>query len=279
VIIISNLILNIEEGSTVPSTEIYGTDKKAYINIGSGSVFNLSWDTPELANDTIDYYDLVIKRYDPVLNVYYDIINKNIGLVNEFYVDSPLLPALPEQYVLSIYIVAYGKNGAVVTSNTVNPYICKGSGTYVKVRPEGYARPVMKRAIAFVNIRQLTTDSAASEILSHFLIDSEDKLLFSSDYEVLATPGSEYIIYEDAAAIKNSAGEKIPILDESGNDVSLSMTKLLTSENWQLVQSNYVKTPDGTWKPTDIRFEVLVDENGEIIFSDENGNNEPIYVL
>jgi hypothetical protein len=284
VILISNSFLEVLEGSTVASTEIYGTDKKAYINIGSGSVFNLKWDTPVLSNDTIGRYDLVIKCYDPVLNTYYDIFDKNIGLVNKFCVDSSMLPALPEQYMLSIYVVAHSKSGGVVTSNTVNPYVCKGSGTYVKVQPEGYAEPIMKRAIAFVNVRQITADSAVGEQLSQFLVDSEGTILFSSDGDVLATNGSDYIIYEDVAVIKNSAGKKVPILDKSGNEVPLAMTRLLTSNDWQLVQSGYVKAPDDTWQNTDIKFEVLVVKNKDNKFEPleirtTEGNYELLYIL
>ena len=128
-ILISNLVLNISDNvSAVPSTEIYGTDKKTYINIGSGIVFKLSWN----AVDLVDHYNLVIKRYDPTLNTYYNIFDKNIGLVNEFYVDSPMLPIAPTQYLLTIYLVAYSKTGIIATSNILNPYISKGSGTYVK---------------------------------------------------------------------------------------------------------------------------------------------------
>ena len=59
-ILISNLILSVLEGSTIASTEIYGTDKKTYVNIGSGNVFNLLWTPPTLTNDTIDHYNLLI---------------------------------------------------------------------------------------------------------------------------------------------------------------------------------------------------------------------------
>jgi hypothetical protein len=146
VILISNIVLEVLDGSTMPSTEIYGVDKKTYINIGSGNVFNLKWTTTLTGGDTVSYYNLVIRRYDPTLNVYYDILNKNIGLVNKFFVNSDMLPAAPEQYLLHIYVVAHNKNNTVITSNVVSPYVCKGSGTYVKTET-GY----MKRALSFVN--------------------------------------------------------------------------------------------------------------------------------
>jgi hypothetical protein len=155
VILISNIVLEVLDGSTTASTEVYGADKKTYINIGSGNVFNLKWNMPTLTNDTVDRYELVIKRYDPTLNIYYNIFDKNVGLVNEFYVNSDMLPSGPEQYLLHVYVVARGKNGSAITSNIVTPYVCKGSGTYVKI-PAGY----MKRAISFVNVPTTTKVAA-----------------------------------------------------------------------------------------------------------------------
>jgi len=266
VILISNLILYIEDGSTVASTEIYGADKKTYINIGSGNVFKLHWETPSLANeDTVDHYNLVIKRHDTTLNVYYDIFDQNIGLVKEFFVDSYMLPSAPEQYMLSVYLVAYSKQGSIITSNVINPYISKGSGTYVKVK-EGY----MKRAIAFVKASPVSAVSAVNEQDGLVLLDSNGDDLITSDGYTLAAANPK-----DIAVIKNSSGDEVLILDEDGNQVQLLATRLLTSPNWQLVLESSVKAPDNTWRTTDIKHEVLVDETGEIIVSD----NEPIYVL
>ncbi len=232
-ILISNLTLNIEDGSTIASTEIYGIDKKTYINIGSGSVFKLEWDVPSIPNDSVDRYVLVIKRYDPNLNLYYDIFNRNIGLVNEFYVDASLLPAsLPAQYLLSIYVAAYSKLGSIITSNTVNPYVCKGSGTYVKT-DAGY----MKRALAFAKVP--TTADATTVIL-------------------------------------NERTEEVAIQDEDGNLVQIQTTRLLSSPDWNIMQESYTKDATGTWRISDIKYEVLVDETGSII-TDEN--DEPIYIL
>ena len=221
---ISTFNLTVSDGSTIASTEIYGTDKKTYINIGSGNVFRLSWETPALNNnDTVDHYNLVIKRHDTTLNVYYDIFDKNIGLVNEFYVDSAILPALPLQYRLSIYIVAYGKQGSIITSNVVNPYVSKGTGTYVKVQPEGYKQPVMKRALAFVE-----------------------------------APMTDDII---PAVILDEEGNTIPILDDDGNEIPLTAANILQSSDWNVVLEYYAK--DGSaWQTSDIKYEILVDKDG-----------------
>ncbi len=247
---ISNLNLTVSDGSTIASTEIYGADKKTYINIGSGNVFRLSWTTPILTGDTVDRYSLVIKRHDTTLNVYYDIFDKNIGLVNEFYVDSSLLSTLPTQYMLSIYVVAYGKLGSVVTSNVVNPYISKGTGTYVKVTPDGYAQPIMKRALAFVN--EPTQDVQVT------------------------------------AAIRDNSGNIVPLYDSNGNTVQPTATRILTSTDWSVTQEGYIKDDKGTWQPVDIKYEtLLVLKEGtsdvyEIAKVQQEGNPliyEPIYVL
>ena len=239
----SSLILNIEDGSTIASTNIYG--EKVYINIGSGNVFKLKWGP---LNDTVDHYTLILKRYDPTLNVYYDILNKNIGLVNEFYVDSPLLPALPEQYMLSIYLVAYGKQGSVITSNVITPYVCKGSGTYVKAQPTSYAQPIMKRAAAFAKatLPEKTT-----------------------------------------ARIVDTDGNEVFILYGEENPVPVEATRLLTSNTgWQLVSESYVKAPDGAWHAADINYEVLVVQNKETnkfepleVLNDERTDYEQLYIL
>lgn len=230
-ILIPNLTLNISDnGSAVPSTNIYGNNKTTYINTGSGNVFKLTWEAPSLdAGDTVNYYKLVIKRHDTVLNVYYDIFDKNIGLVNEFYVDSTLLPMPPLQYMLSIYLVAYGKQGSILTSNVINPYVCKGTGTYVKVS-EGY----MKRAAAFAKV------STAAKIEEPILLDSTGRKLISKDAE------------------------------ESGEPLKASeATRILSSATWNVMQEGYTKV-DGAWKVNNIEYEVLVDESGEIIIDSNN---------
>lgn len=256
-ILISNLILEVLEGSTIASTEIYGTDKKTYINIGSGNVFKLKWETPTLTNDTVDHYSLVIKRHDTVLNVYYDIFNKNIGLVNEFYVDSPMLPPLPEQYKLSIYVVVHGKQDSIITSNVVTPYISKGSGTYIKVE-DGYNQPIMKRVLAITKGLPV-------------LADLEGNVLTDAEGNILMVTGltNEYIL-------NDRTGQSL--LDASGHPLIAVATKVLNPINdWVVVQEVYTKDSD-SWRINDIEFEALVDENGEVIECLNNGSYEPIYV-
>ena len=166
-----------------------------------------------------------------------------------------MLPAIPLEYMLSIYVVAYGKQGSVITSNVVNPYVCKGSGSYVKVKYDDYPQAIMKRALAFV--KAPTKVEAEPE-----LVDSTGRRLFAKD-------------------------TKEPLVAKA--------TKLLTSNSWSLVQEGYTKGADGEWHTNDIKWEVLIaggesNNFGEIIEvivakdgDDADGNPinpvfEPLYV-
>ena len=244
-ILISTLILtSSDEISAVPSTEIYGADKKTYINIGSGNVLKLEWAlTPAWSNDSVDHYTLIIKRYDPILNTYYNILSENIGLVHSFFVKSSMLPAAPEQYMLSIYVVAHGVYGSVATSNVISPYVSKGSGTYVNIVEDRYKQPIMKRSVAFVNAPTPVEPEAE-------LIDIVGRSIFATGVE------------EPLAA---------------------KATKLLVSSDWTVVQDGYTKDVNGNWQTNDIKYEVLVaggeGNDYEIIevIVGRDANNQPIY--
>lgn len=267
-ILISNLVLKVLDGSTVASTEIYGKDKKTYINIGSGNVFKLHWETPGLVGETIDHYDLIIRRHDTTLNVYYDVFNKNIGLVNEFFVNSSLLPALPDQYMLSIYLVAYGKQGSIVTSNVVNPYISKGSGTYVKVGGTDYTQPIMKRAIAF------------TKIALPVLADGNNQILKDKDGNTLTLTSLPDKRVRDLA---DSTG--VLLLDSEGNPLIAEATSVLNIVNgWTIVQNSYMRDSNGIWQQADIKYEALVAKNMDSKFEiievrNNDGDYEPLYTL
>lgn len=237
-ILISNIVLEVLDGSTIASTEIYGVDKKTYINIGSGNVFKLRWNTPVLTNDFVDHYNLVIKRHDPTLNAYYDIFDKNIGLTNEFFVDSSVLPLAPDQYKLSIYIAASGRYGSVITSNIVGPYVSKGGGSYVKIGSDSNAtfeQPIMKRALGFVNIPRamasmMTTELKLADIDSLLLADIDGKVLSCSSTatmvtevcladvdEKILTDIDQKILYTSHTATTTPMGAIIKLADINGN--------------------------------------------------------------
>lgn len=249
-ILISNLVLRIEDGSTVAATEIYGTDKKTYINIGSGNVFNLAWDHVTLTNDLLDSYKLVIKRYDPTINVYYDIFDKNIGLVSNFSVNSNILPTAPNQYLLSIYLVAFGKAGSTVTSDIVHAYISNGCCTLVKAE-EGY----MKRAISFVKA-DLT-----------MLAEGDELILTEAD-------GKALLVAEDSEQpLIDYTGERLT--DSTGELLIVDATPLLRNVNgWAVVQEGYIKGNDGKWHSDNAKYEALLASDGTII---EVLNDEQLY--
>ena len=231
-ILITILNLFVEDGTTLPSVNVYNNYEPTYINIGSGNVFKLRWTTEltESTDDAIEYYELLIKRYDVDLDIYHDVYKKKVGLINEFYVDSSLLPALPLQYRLDASVIAYGKHGSTAISDIKNIYVSKGTGTYVKVMPTGYNQPVMKRAAALVNSRP--RPSMAEEI---------------------------------PAVILDENGNEVPLLDSSNNETQIKATNILRSSDWVIAQEFYTKDADGIWQVSDIKYEVLVDKDGNII--------------
>ena len=166
-----------------------------------------------------------------------------------------MLPVAPDQYMLSIYLVAYGKQGSVATSNVVNPYISKGSGTYVKVEA-GY----MKRALAFIKKRE-----ALAALGDEILTDIDGKSLFVPEASTLRT--------EFSLADRNG----MPLIDNNEKSLIVDATRVLeNTSGWVVIQEGYTKDANGTWRTNDIEYEVLVDSTGEIIVDE---NNEPIYVL
>ena len=296
-ILISNLTLNIKDGSTIASTEIYGV--KTYVNTGSGNVFKLDWETPILTNDTVDYYSLVIKRYDPALNVYYDIFNKNIGQVNEFYVDSPMLPIASNQYMLSIYLVAYGKQGNITTSSVITPYIISGSGTYVKVKEDNYAEPIMKRALGFVKTAQMAATVMPMQLTltdcdGETLTDADENMLSAvaepveTALQALADSEGYVLTYIDgkviapkvATVLLNRNG--IQFVDAAGRPLFAQVSPVLNNTSgWSIVQKGYTKDSTGAWHINDIMYEALqvLNENGEYEVLMEQNGLSPIYIL
>lgn len=226
----ATLTLSISDGGTVTSTNVYSS--KSYIDIGSGNVFKLFWNTP-MDTSEIDYYYLSVRRYDASTGTYYNIFTNNIGNVNEFYVSSTLLsPITQTQYQLSIYVIAKSKKGATydITSNVVTTYVTEGCGSYVKVF-DGYKQPIMKRAVAFAKVNVAKRDEAVlAENYGRALVDANGRTLYAATSTIL----------------------------ESTND-------------WNVMQGSYSKDSTGTWKRNDIQYEVLVDQYGEII-TDTHGD-------
>lgn len=284
-ILISNLNLSIKDGSTISPTEIYGV--KTYIDIGSGNVFGLSWNTPTLTTDTVDRYDLVIKRHKPEVNVYDVIFDKNIGLVNEFYVDSAILPDFTMPYETSIYLVAYGKQGSVLTSNVINPYVCKGSGIYVKVQPGNYKQPIMKRAVALGKIESgrvtiSDIESGVSVATSAELAEYTEAIIRDCDGYVLRDVTKKVLYSVPATTVEMELADITGqlLVDSSGRTLFAEVSNLLENpDGWTIMQEIYTKDDANNWRINDIEYEVLVDKTGEIIYTLNDGKYEPVYVL
>lgn len=228
------------DGNTVPSTDIFGY--KTYIDIGSGTVLKLAWDTPLATNNRVDYYMLSIETYSSSGDTTYSVFNENIGNVNEFYINSSLISQIDQsRYQLKISLTAHSIYGSTYSniSNPVIVYIQKGCGFYIKVR-EGYTQPIMKRAIAFAQVPgQIPTVSykALADVHGRLLTDSNGRQLY----------------------VKVS-----------------NQSRSIDGYSWNIMQDFYTKDTEGLWELSDIRYEVLTDEQGEII---TDINNEPIYTL
>lgn len=159
----SNLAITLSDGGTVPSLDYLST--KTYVNIGSGNVLKVSWNTPAATNNAVDSYKVYILIYDTATASYKSLYSANIGNVNEFYVKSTLFNSVTQSFAqLRIYVEAVSKYGTAYngTSAIKAVNVSKGSGSYVKVST-GYAQPIQKRTLAFakVNTKSLMLDGAA----------------------------------------------------------------------------------------------------------------------
>ena len=84
----SNFNIEISDGGTVPSIDYLAY--KTYVDIGSGNVFKVFWDTPSAANNLVDSYCINIQVFDRSAEEYVLLHKANIGNVNEFYIRSSL---------------------------------------------------------------------------------------------------------------------------------------------------------------------------------------------
>ena len=231
IVAFSNFTITLSDGGTVPSID-YLT-KKTYVNIGSGNILRVSWNTPTAANNAVDSYKIYILKYDFASDDYESLYTSNIGNVNEFYLKSSLFASVPQSFVsLRVYVEAISKYGTAYNciSNIEAVDISKGCGTYVKVE-DGYSQPVMKRALAFTKLNYVQLTDAEGKVLK----DAEGKILY-------------------AKAVRTQ-------------DLDVG---------WSLMQEFFAKDHQSAWQTSDVRYEVLTDENGELIL---DSNNNPIYIL
>ena len=227
----STIAVNVSDlNAAVPSVDLLGY--KAFVDIGSGNVLRIYWNTPTATTNKVDRYQILITGVDTADSTSYTFVNSNIGNVNEFYLEASKIAMLKGALTkITIKLTAYSTYGSSYNStHETTTYVCKGCGTYVRVS-DGYTQPIMKRALGFTKLGYL------------LLKDAEGKALTGSDGKSL---------YAKTTPVQN------------------------TDDGWALVQEFYSKTTDGSWKASDISYEILTDENGEII---TDSNNDPIYVL
>lgn len=253
----SNLTITISDGGTVPSIDYLSN--KTFVNIGSGNILKISWNTPTAANNAVDNYKVYILKYDSASASYKSFYAANVGNVNEFYVRSSLFDSVSQSFVtLRIYVDAISKYGTAYngTSNTKTINVSRGCGTYVRVT-EGYKQPIMKRAIAFAKLDQVP-------------------LVTKDGTEVLDINGNA--IYPKVSSTR-ATGTGWTLMQEFYTG-SGDMTEdiLVDAEERVLVDSNEAQlyAAGEGWKLSDIRYEILTDANGEII---TDPNNQNIYVL
>jgi hypothetical protein len=225
----SNLTISVSDGGTVPSLD-YLTNK-TFVDIGSGNVLKVSWNTPTATNNAVDNYKLTIVRYDSASSSYKSLYSANIGNVNEYYVKSSLFSSLKQSYIpLRIYVEAISKYGTAYngTSNVKLVSVSKGYGMYTRVT-EGYKQPIMKRTLGFAKLDYLT------------LADATGKAITAADGEVL---------YGKASSVQD---------DTTGWTLMQEFYSKAADGSWQSSDIAYEAL-------TDSNGEVVTDINSDIVY-------------
>jgi hypothetical protein len=161
----SNLSITISDGGTVPSVDYLPT--KIYVDIGSGNILKVTWNTPTASGNAVDSYIIYVLAYDSAAGSYKSVYTANIGKVNEYYLPASLFAASGQSFTpICIYaeaVSAYGKDYNGI-SNMAMVNVSKGCGTYTKV-DTGYAQPVLKRTLTFANLDYVALkDTSGNEI-------------------------------------------------------------------------------------------------------------------
>lgn len=249
--------LAVSDGGTVPSID-YLTSK-TYVNIGSGNVLKLSWNTPTANNNEVDSYKVYITAYDTASASYTPLYEANIGNVNEFYLKSTIFEAIPQSFIsLAIRIEVISKYGASYSGMSSIKYISvsNGAGTYTRVAT-GYAQPIMKRSLAFTKLSFIP------------LLANDGIMLASADGKTLLNKASSiqdpvtgWTLMQEFLVKKTDI---LALLDNTG-------AVLLDNTNLPM----YARSDNSTWLPSDIRYEALTDTDDKLI---TDINNENIFVL
>ena len=224
-----SVTINVSDGNTVPAIDFF--DYPVFPDIGSGTVARLYWSTPTASGNSVDYYNLVIKVYDPTSDSILTLFSKNIGCVNEFYLTSTMLASVTlANYKLSIYLTAVSTLGTAYNSPTSEAfvYVCTACGTYMKVE-DGYAQPIMKRTIAFAKLGYKV------------LYDEYGKVLKDEDGKVL---------YGKSSSVQDDATGWTPMQD---------FYTRAQDGNWHMSDISYEVLADPSG-------EIITDSNGDAIY-------------
>lgn len=251
----SELQLTLSDGGTVPSLDYLSI--KTFVNIGSGNILKMSWNTPAATNNIVDNYKVYLLAYDNKTAEYKLVYNENIGRVNTFYLKASMLKNISQSLVpVRLYVEAVSKFGSEYNriSNIESIWITKGSGAYIKVET-GYPQPIMKRALAFSNLDYLP------------LTAEDGKVLKASSGEILYGKRSSVQDDENGWTLMQEC-----FIPGSAEDVLMdALGRVLTDSNDKVLYAA------GTgWQRSDIKYEVLMDANGGIL---TDKDNNPIYVL
>ena len=249
----SNFNITVSDGGTVPPID-YLTNK-TYVDIGSGNVLKISWNTPTATNNAIDFYTIYISYFDSTTLSYLSLCKVKLGNINEFYIKSSLLSSIKQSFIpVKIYVEAFSRYGNSYngTSNVCQVDISRGCGTYTRVT-DGYSAPIMKRSLAFTKLDYLNILAADGPPLA----DNAGNSLFSKRSSVQDATSGWTLMQEFLLKSFNKAA----LTNINNEDHGLPL---------------YTKGTEEVWVPSDISYEVLTDANGEII---TDLLDESIYVL
>lgn len=217
--------LSLSEGLTVPTVKL--NQSNYYVDIGSGDITKIFWETPVATGNKVDSYTVTISYSRDDTGTYYSLLKSlNIGNTTEFCISSELISkaTFSKKCTLNVNIIANSYYGSSYNSKiaTLTLNITRGCGIYTKVS-NGYSNPIMKRAIAFAK--------AATERTYQALTDKDGN----------------------------------PLLDSTGIPLLVETADLTDEVNWTLMKEFYLKDSQGYWQLSNIQYEVLTDINGEII--------------
>lgn len=181
----SDLSITIAKTDTIPSFKIL--NEETFVNIGSGNVLKVCWNTPTAFNNIVDSYKVHVLIQDTISAGYIPLYSVNVGNVNEFYLKSSLFDGIDQtRYILNIYVEVISKHGDAYNgiSNVATVTVFKGTGSYVRVETAN-TQPVMKRALAFARLgyKQLIDSKGKA------LVDANGRTLYTKILPAQTTDG------------------------------------------------------------------------------------------